>query len=131
MKFKDFEGSPEEIHNFFQNNGLDINQYLNINGNKPASKHWIYILIVVFIILNIIIAKISSKNDFYLPISILTLGSLGALVGIIQHNVGKVAVSVIIGVVGLIIMLVSFRILSPKEVITTVKDKSEKYFEKK
>lgn len=131
MKIKDFEGSPEEINNFFQNNGLDISNYLSINPDKKVDKIWIFILIGLFIIFNIIICMIEQSNKFYLPITILAIGSIGGLITIIQLNHEKWIVSTIIGVIGLIIMVVSFKILTPKDTIKEVKDKSVQYLDSK
>jgi FtsH-binding integral membrane protein len=129
MKIKDLEGSPEELNNFFHNNGLNLTDYLNINSEKRADKLWIYILVPLFIICNITICQFEQSHKFFIPITIITLGVLGGLVAIIQLNYEKSIVSTIVAIAGLLIMVVSFKILSPKETIKIVKDKSEKYLE--
>lgn len=131
MKFKDFEGSPEEINNFFQNNGLNVTEYLNITKDRKVDRRWIFLLTALFLIFNIIICLIETNNKFYIPLTIVTLGALGGLIAIIQHNYEKSIVSLIVGVVGLLIMVISYKILSPKETIEKVKDKSEKYLDNK
>lgn len=129
MKFKDFEGSSEEISNFFQNNGLNISDYLNVNPEKKVERYWIFILVALFIILNIIVCFVEQNNKCYVPLTILSLASLGGLVGVVQHNYEKSTVSFIIGISGLLIMVISYKILSPKETIEKVKEKSEKYID--
>lgn len=130
MKIKDLEGSPEELNNFFQNNGLNLTDYLNINAEKKANHVWIYVLVPLFIISNIIICQLEQSHQLFIPTSIITLGFLGGLVAIIQLNYEKSIVSTIVGFAGLLIMVISFKILSPKETIKIVKDKSEKYIDK-
>jgi len=128
MKFKDFEGSPEEINNFFQNNGLNVSEYLNISKDKKADSKWIYILIALFICFNIVISFIDFSSWLYYPLAILTLSTLAGLIAIIHHNYEKTTVSIITGISGLIIMVISYKILTPKEAIKEVKDKSEQYW---
>lgn len=131
MKIKEVEGSFEEINNFFQNNGLNVAEYLNINTETKANKIWIYILIGLFVALNILVSLIDQTNKCFIPIAILNIGTLGGLIAIIQFNIEKWIVSTIVGIVGLLIMIVSFKVLSPKETIEKVKDKSEKYLDEK
>lgn len=132
MKFKDFEGSYDEINNFFQNNGLNLSNYLNIKDepeNKKADRRWIFLLIGLFIIFNISNCKLEQNSEYYIPVSILTLGSLGCLIAIVQLNYEKWIVSTIAGVCGLLMMVISFKILTPQETVKVVKDKSEQYLD--
>jgi FtsH-binding integral membrane protein len=60
MKIGDLEGSSEEIHDFFQNNGLKVEDYFQ-QPQKPIGKFWIVVFgLLVLVSLAMLVLEFSA-----------------------------------------------------------------------
>jgi hypothetical protein len=116
MKIGSVEGSPEEVHNLFQNNGLNLSEYL-----QPAPRLsiiWLIIPSILFIIfLSLLTLSEISTRKWELFIFLLGFSSsvwLGVSVHIRFEN-RWCACAIILA--GLLIMLIAIGVLEPKELI--------------
>jgi hypothetical protein len=132
MKLNNFNGTVNEIielNNVLQNNGLNIRDFLNITPKKIISKMWLFVSIGAFVVFNITMVFADSSVNLYLPLTILTITAFGSVLFIIHHNHEKISLTSIVCFVGIIIMVVSFKIMTPKQTIQTVNEKANEYID--
>jgi hypothetical protein len=116
MKIGKMEGSPEEINNFFQNNGLNISEYLE-KPEPPLKPIWL-IAPVCFIVV-----FLATLTLFTLNIGVMTfIFLLGCSAAIwlsaalqIRFKNTWAAVFVFVGI--LLIFLVAIGVVKPVEMI--------------
>ncbi|MCP9841359.1 hypothetical protein KBY93_12045 [Synechococcus sp. J7-Johnson] len=115
MKLGDLEGTPKEIEDFFENNGLNLNDYFQ-PPDKPIHSAWLYVpaIIVVASVLwpNFTEATPSQAAPFL-------IGCLGIvwLSISLQIRYKQPVVSGIAGFGCVAVLVVSYRFLTPLEAI--------------
>lgn len=118
IKLKDIEGDAGEITDLFKNLDFDLGTYLNEKPTKKdISKIWIWIGVPFFFILCCIV-WISPLNPALYKISILALFIIWALIIIIiQFNYEKWILTLITGIAGMCLILISLEVYTPEEVV--------------
>lgn len=122
MKMGKLEGSPEKIRDFFQNNGLNIQDYLE--KPEPPLKRILFIVPVLLIagaisLLTLIAPSAESAQNF------LFLTGCGAGIWLavnvqIRYKNTWAAVFTAVGTV--LLMLVAFGEMAPSELVQHMKD---------
>lgn len=117
MKIGPVEGTSEEVKDFFENNGLNLSEYLQ-KPEPPLSNIWLIIPSVIFVICFgcLTLSNISTANW---KIFIFLLGFASSVwLGVSVHirfksNWGAGAIIL----AGLLIMLVALGVIEPKELL--------------
>jgi len=126
MKVGDVEGSPEEIHDFFKNNGMDLSSYIS----APMKRRWL-VLPVVFSVLVLIINSLGQVYypDFRarcLPIAlVLQLVCMAWLVVSAQLKFDSTATTVVLALSCLLLVAVTAGMMSISDALTFVKGLKE------
>lgn len=122
MKVKDLEGSPQELHDFFQNNGMNISDYIAV----PMKKLWLIIPVVLgmislaaIVIGQIVYPEFSKKC--LLGAVVVCLACLVWMAIVVQVMYSNTTGTIIAGIGGLLILLVAAGILPVAEILPTVK----------
>lgn len=123
MKVKGIEGTPQEIHDLFKNNGLDIHKYIS----APLSARWVFFpaVVLVLVLLVMVFGPI-----FYDKFSAKCLAGVvvGALIAVVWLAIAvqvrfESATGTLISLVGgLVIILVAAGAMTPSEALTTIKE---------
>jgi len=125
MKIGPVEGTSEEVNDFFQNNGLNLSEYLQ-KPEPPLSNIWLIIPAILFVfsfgVLSI--TQIASANW---KVFVFLLGFASSVwLGVSVHIRFKSSWSAwAIILAGLLIMLVALGVIEPKELLEHY-DKSTK-----
>lgn len=117
MKVGSVEGTSEEVNNLFQNNGLNLTEYLQ-KPEAPLSITWLITPSVFFVICfgGLSLFRIASENwkIFIFLIGLSSSVWLGVSVHIrFKSSWGATAIIL----VGLLIMLVALGVIEPKELL--------------
>lgn len=125
IKVKDLEGDAEEITNLLLRFGCDLNTYINTQPiTKKISNYWLYILIFVFVVLNCVL-YINILNSIASKITIILLFTILAfIVYIIHFNHNKSTITGISFFGGLILILISLNIYTPKEITKKLEEEA-------
>ena len=125
IKVKDLEGDAEEITNLLIRFGCDLNTYINTQPvTKKIPNYWLYILIPVFVVLNCLL-YINILNSIVSKITIILLFTILAfIVYIIHFNHNKSTVTGISFFGGLILILISLNIYTPKEITKKLEEEA-------
>ncbi len=125
IKVKDLEGDAEEITNLLIRFGCDLNTYINTQPvTKKIPNYWLYILIPVFVVLNCLL-YINILNSIVSKITIILLFTILAfIVYIIHFNHNKNTVTGISFFGGLILILISLNIYTPKEITKKLEEEA-------
>lgn len=132
IKLRDIEGDAGEITDLCKNLGFDLGSYLNEKPTKKdIPKIWIWIGVPFFFILCCIV-WIFPLNAALYKISILALFIIWALIiVIIQFNYEKWILTLITGIAGMCLILISLEVYTPQEVVKKLEEQaSEKMGEK-
>ena len=115
MKLGDLEGTPEEIKDFFENNGLALNDYFQ-PPDKPIHPAWLFIptIIVVISVLWPNFADRTSPQT--LPFLLGCLGIVWLTISL-QIRYKRITVSSIAVFGCMAVLVVSYRLLTPLEAI--------------
>jgi len=127
MKIGNVEGSPEEIKGLFENNGLNLAQYVNANPSIDNRKsHNIYILIsvIAFLAINCILWIVDCSDTYSKILIISDIAVLGLIVFLIHQRFDKYILSGFIFFIGIIIMSVSLGYLTPEEAVKKMEKNS-------
>lgn len=122
MKLKGIEGTPEEIHDLFKNNGLDINKFIA----APLLARWVIvpavaaIVMLVVILLGPVLYSNFSAKCLAGAMVISLICSLW-LTAAVQVRFDNVTATAVVGVGAIVIMLVAAGIMAPNEIVTTLK----------
>ena len=115
MKLGDLEGTPEEIKDFFENNGLALNDYFQ-PPDKPIHPAWLLIPAII-VVISVLWPNFADRTPPQtLPF---LLGSLGIvwLTISLQIRYKQIAVSSIAAFGCIAVLVVSYRLLTPLEAI--------------
>jgi hypothetical protein len=121
MKLGPVEGTPEEVHNFFQNNGLNPLDFFQKPEPKMA-KIWLIIPCVIFVTCLSSLSFLSELSEnVKLFIFLIGIGSggWGAVCVHIKFKSGWGAGSIIF--ISLLIMLVALGVLQPDQLLEYIK----------
>jgi len=117
MKIGSVEGTLEEVNDFFQNNGLNLSEYLQ-KPEPPLSKKWIIIPSVLFVFFMGILSLFNIPSSNY-KIFIFLLGFASnvwlAVCVKIRFKSSSEAIAIILA--GLLMMLVAIGAMKPKELL--------------
>jgi hypothetical protein len=122
VKFGQFEGSPEEIKNFFQDNGLKVEDFLN-PPEKPIRTLW-FVVPSVLVVIAIAAFTVFTPSAAGALLFVFLLGCASSLWLAVNVQLRfKNAVATGIVAVGLLLLLlVATGVLTPKEMLPTIKE---------
>ncbi|HLO90141.1 MAG TPA: hypothetical protein VK172_03145 [Lentimicrobium sp.] len=127
MKIGQIEGTPEEIKGLFDNNGLNLAQYINANQAIPnPKKHGIFltIIIIAFVILNCCLWIFDCPDAVKKILIVLDFTTLAIAIFLIHQKYDKYVLSGFSILIGMTIMSICLGYLTPKEAIKKIEDKS-------
>jgi hypothetical protein len=126
MKFGPLEGTEEEVNNLFQNNGLNLSEYI-VKPDVPLKKIWLIspstALVACFGVLTLSDSLSNSVKVF-----VFLLGFSASVWAAVSVHIrfksawGSGAVTL----AGLLIMLVALGVISPVELLEYYKNSQEK-----
>lgn len=122
MKFKEFEGTPEEIGKLCEEQNFNLTEYLR-NSNV---KTWVFaIVIAAFLIVCCVLWTVDMSDIFQQIMFLFALLLLGATAVVVHLKYQLWMVTMITGIVGLVMLSVAMNILTPKEAIRALDNKLE------
>lgn len=127
MKIGQIEGTPEEIKGLFDNNGLNLAQFINANQAIPNLRNhgvFLAIAIVVFIVLNCCLWIFNCPEALTKTLIVVDFASLGIIVFLIHQRFDKYILSGFSILVGMTIMSLCLGYLTPKEALKKIEDKN-------
>ncbi len=121
MKLGKMEGSPEEIRDFFQNNGLNIEDYLE-KPEAPINFFW-FILSTILIISSVVILTLVQPKSEVVQNLLFLLGCGGGLwlAVIVQIKFKNTWAAGFIAVGIVLLLLVALGMITPKELLENIK----------
>lgn len=117
MKIGPVEGTSEEVNDFFQNNGLNLSEYLQ-KPEPPLSNIWLIIPSVLFVACIGILSLANIVSSNYKMFTFLLGFASSVWLGVCVHIRFKSswgAGAIILA--GLLIMLVALGAIEPKELL--------------
>ncbi|HYB92859.1 MAG TPA: hypothetical protein VED00_01800 [archaeon] len=121
MKIGKVEGSPKEIYNFFQNNGLDISEYLE-KPVPPLKPIWLIIPSIIIIVSMAVLTLFTLHSDVMTFVFVVGCGACVWLAAMLQIKFKNASATVFLLFGALLIMLVAFGVVKPIEIIQYFKD---------
>ncbi len=125
MKIGQIEGTPEEIKGLFDNNGLNLAQFINANQAIPnPKKHGIFltITIAVFVILNCCLWIFNCPEAVKKILIVVDFTALAVAVFLIHQRYDKYILSGFSTLVGMTIMSLCLGYLTPEEALKKLED---------
>lgn len=121
MKFGHLEGTPEEIRDFFENNGLDANNYFQ-PVERPIHTAWLVAPAVVVLLMVIVLWLNFTANPRHQWLAFL-LGCLSTvwLGAILQIKYKQPMVTGFAAVGCVVVLVIAFGLLTPLEAIEQLK----------
>ncbi|TRZ42168.1 hypothetical protein [Robertkochia solimangrovi] len=123
MRIGDIEGTPEEIKDLVDNQGLDIGKYLKATpsiSNKRNHNIGLFISIAIFLILNICVWTINF-SDTYEKIAIVILLALICFITILIHQRHEnFMISGLVILFSIVIMSVCLDFITPKDALEKI-----------
>lgn len=127
IKIKDIEGNAHEITDLCKNLGFDLNSYLNNKPLKNKVKTWVIItMILSFLVCISIIWIFPSLIVLKKILTILSVFLGGAIICSIHHNNENWGVTLISIVILIALMLITFEIKTPEQVIEKIETETTK-----
>ncbi|MDR2309323.1 MAG: hypothetical protein LBE53_19295 [Paucimonas sp.] len=126
MKIGDLEGSPQEIHDLFKNNGMDLSAFIS----APMKKRWL-VLPVVFTVLVLLVNSLGQVfypgfNAKCLSVAIMVqLVCVIWLVVSVQLKFDSTATTVVLAISCLIIVAMTAGLMTLTDAINLVKTLKE------
>ncbi len=120
MEFQGLKGSLEEINNFIDIHGLDVDKYFE----KKETLHWKWVVFPILLLIAIILGLIlfnESNGKVVIFLFVLGIGSATWLVASVQLKFKIKYVSTLISIGLLIILLVASGYLIPGQILQTIK----------
>ncbi|WP_092302687.1 hypothetical protein [Pseudomonas sp. NFIX28] len=123
MKVKGIEGTPQEIHDLFKNNGLDINKYIS----APLAARWVIVpaVVLVLVLLVMVFGPVFYEKFATKCLAGVVVAALIAVVWLAiatQVRFESATGTLICLVGGVVIILVAAGVMTPSEALTTIKD---------
>lgn len=121
---KDIKGDVNDISQLFKNTGVNLDDYLLDNNNKRVNiPAWLIWGDLMLLFCSCCIVYIEIFNGKILQvIQLLSFLLLVILVFCIHCKYNRIGTTVIAIIGGIILMLISFKVLSPQEAIQTARD---------
>lgn len=122
MKVGEVEGSPQEIHDFFNNNGMDLSDYIS----APMKKRWLMLPVVI----SVLVLACNALGQVYypgfsskcLPVAlILQLACITWLVAAVQLKFDSVATTVVLSLSCLLLVAITAGVMSVSDALNFVK----------
>jgi energy-coupling factor transporter transmembrane protein EcfT len=122
MKIGKMEGSPEEIRDFFQNNGLNIADYLE--RLEPSLKAVWFIVPVILVIASLSWLTLLTPTHAPIQTFVFLIGCGGGiwLAVDVQIRFKNTWAAVFVAVGTVLIMLVAIGMVTPREMIQHLKE---------
>lgn len=117
MKLGNLDGSPQEISDLFENNGLRLTDYLEAT-EVPLPRRWIVVpaCVVVFVLLLILLVRgLSARQVLLLFVLGLVAGTW--LAASVQVRFRKATVTVVVALGVLLSLLVAAGLITPRETV--------------
>ncbi len=125
MKIGNIEGSPEEIKGLFDNNGLNLAQFINANQTIPNPKnHLIFtaISILSFVLINSCLWIFDFPVSVDKALTVIDITILAIVVILIHQRFDKILLSGFTILIGLTIMGVCLGYMTPKEALKKIEN---------
>lgn len=121
MKVRGLEGSPQEIHDLFKNNGMDLSNYIS----APMKAIWLVIPIVVSVIVLMVIVfgqvSYPSFGAKCLPVAlILQLVCVVWLVASVQLKFESVTTTVVLSISCLLLLAIVAGMMSISDALKLI-----------
>lgn len=123
MKIGKIEGTPEEIKGLFDNNGLNLAQFINANQSIPNPKgHGIFLTlaIVAFLIVNISLWVFDCTEILLKILIVIDIALLATVVFLIHQRYDKYILSAFSILIGVTIMSVCLGYISPEDALKKI-----------
>jgi hypothetical protein len=122
VKLKGIEGTPEEIHDLFKNNGLDMSKFIS----APLLARWVitpavFATIVLLIILVGPVLYPNFSTKCLAGAIVLSLVCSLWLTTAIHVRFDSVTVTAVVGIGAILITLVAAGIMAPAEIVPLLK----------
>ena len=129
MKVGKVEGSPEEIKNIFENNGLNLEDYLEKLEKADAPLHWSWLSLPGFIFIAsllflVLLTDVSPKTR--IVFLLVGAGGICWLAAAVQIRFKNPVATSAVGMGLFLMLLVAAGFLTPKETIDTLKGLKDK-----
>jgi len=128
MKVGNMEGSPQEIKDFIENNGLNIHDYLEKSEQpklpeNPLGKIWFVIPSLLYLtsIIGLILNSTLDKNWQNLIFLIGCCNTIW-LSAIVQIRFNSLKTTILIAISGLLILLMAFEVITANELLQHAKE---------
>ena len=120
MKIEGLEGSTQEIHDFFQNNGLEVSDYFQV-PQKPISWLWIIVLGALVLVGQILLVlELGAEAKISKLLFITTCFFIICWAMAIQVKFENSWATSLVAIGGLLLSLVSFGVFSPEQIVDVV-----------
>jgi len=122
MKIGMVEGSPEEIRDFFQNNGLNIQDYLE-KPETPLNRIWFIVpVLLIFGAISLLTLIASVPNPTQAFLFLIGCGAGIWLAVNVQIRFKNTWAAGFIAVGTILLMLVAIGVMAPSELVQQMKD---------
>lgn len=126
MKVGTVEGTPQEIKDFFINQGLQLSDYLE-KPDEPLKKRWLTIPAILLVVTLVLLVVLSSiPKGAFLLLFLLGAGSVVWLSISIQIRFKNGWATAVAAIGGLLMILVAGGFIAPKETIDAIKSLKDK-----
>ncbi|HHQ6721979.1 TPA: hypothetical protein ACSTNG_001719 [Serratia fonticola] len=125
----ELDGTPQEIHDFYQNMGFNADQIFT-NKNKARIVLPPALLFILMCILIVCISPETKGEDFYNVLIIISIAFMMWLVCSIQYCYTSWLVTVISLVFGVLLLLYSTKQINLKTISTISQDAAKSYMNK-
>jgi len=114
MKFGNLEGEPQEIKDLFENNGLDLNDFLE-KPERPIHRNWILFPGVLCLACTLAIPFTDGTLKLIAFLFGVAMGVWGCVAILIKFKNPSAAIVSVIGVI--LILLVSYGVLPIEDIL--------------
>lgn len=121
MKLGKAEGTPEEIKNFFENNGMNPEDYFE-KTERPLHWMWLAIpgsIVAVAVLMLVLLDDLSPKT--HILIFLVGAGSACWVATSLQVRFKNVWATTVVAVGALLVLLVAAGFITPKETVDAIK----------
>jgi ABC-type dipeptide/oligopeptide/nickel transport system permease component len=119
MKFGPIEGTPQEVKDYMENNGLDPNKYFEVKNINKISVGWIFGSSLLFLAM-IITLTFLNTSSFFLPALLVTIFIAIFCTAIIHLHYENSWCSTMVGVGLFVLISLAAGFVTPKQAISQI-----------
>jgi len=126
MKVRNLEGTPQELTDYFRDNGLNAADLFD--PPKPEiSIYWIVGCVILFLILIAVLVLVENMASKYRTLNLLGVLAMAlTCAALVQLRFKNGYAAAIVGIGGALLALVAYGTVSPAEIADTIKAVSNK-----